>query len=111
MGDYFGEQAWDSWDVLTYDEFRNSEYTKGFIIPSNGSFALDVTEEDPMGEYAAQVFETSEEGNGIYGIKFSGTVYDNGDGTKTIDGTFEIMFMYGDMTEPYVQTHTYSVTN
>lgn len=114
MGDFFGEQVWDDWDMLTYDEFMNDQRANGCVVLDNNNyFQLDVTEKDEIGEYGSAFFQVSDSvvaGDGEYGMVFAGQAVDGTDGDADIVGEFAIMFQYGDMSEPYVMYYTISFT-
>lgn len=110
MGDFFGQQVWDDWDMLTYDEFMNDQRANGCVVlDSNNYFQLDVTEKDELGEYGGNFFGVDYsvvEGDGEYGMVFAGQFVDGADGDADLVGEFAIMFQYGDMSEPYVMYYS-----
>lgn len=110
MGDFFGQQVWDDWDMLTYDEFMNDKRANGCVVlDSNNYFQLDVTEKDELGEYGGAFFMVDDSvvaGEGEYGMVFAGQFVDGADGDADLVGEFAIMFQYDGMNEPYVMYYT-----
>ena len=108
MGGFFGEQVWDDWDAISYDEFSNNQRDAGCIrLDGNNYFRSDVTETDYIGEYGAQFFEVSDSEvaeDGKYGFIFEGQIVDE----NKIEGKITIMFEYGDMKEPYIMIYEYT---
>ncbi len=109
MGGFFGEQIWDDWDAITYDEFSGNERDAGCIrLDGNNYFRSDVTETDYIGEYGAQFFDVSDSDvadDGKYGFIFEGQVVD----ANKIEGKISVMFQYGDMSEPYIMVFEYTL--
>lgn len=117
MGDFFGDQVWDDWDALTYDEFTYGDRSLGCItLDENNSFYIEVMEVDYLGEYGSQFFDAYDydvqdyevEEDGAYGIVFSGQVSEGAYGPQII-GEFIVMFQYGDMAEPYGMAYEYTM--
>ncbi len=110
MGDFFGEQIWDDWDAITYDQFMNGHKDAGCIeLDDNNCFYLEVMEKDYIGEYGAQFFDvddTEVEEDGAYGLVFAGQVSEGSYGPQ-IEGEIIVMFQYGDMDEPYKMRYEY----
>ena len=109
MGDFFGEQVWDDWDAISYDEFSGNQRDAGCIrLDGNNYFRSDVTETDYIGEYGAQFFEVSDSEvaeDGKYGFIFEGQVVD----ANKIEGKISVMFQYGNMSEPYIMIFDYTL--
>lgn len=117
MGDFFGDQIWDDWDALTYDEFTYGDRSLGCItLDENNSFYIEVMEKDYLGEYGSQFFDAYDydvqdyevEEDGAYGLVFSGQVSEGAYGPQ-ITGEFIVMFQYGDMSEPYGMAYEYTM--
>ncbi len=115
MGDFFGLQAWDDYDALTYDEFMYGDRSAACItLDENNSFQIEGMEVDYIGEYGEVFFDAFDydvvasevEEDGAYGISFTGTVSEGASGPQ-IEGEIVIMFQYGDMEEPYGMAYEY----
>ena len=117
MGDFFGDQIWDDWDALTYDDFSYGDRSLGCIkLDENNSFYIEVMEIDYLGEYGSAYFDAYDydvqdyevEEDGAYGLVFSGQVVEGAYGPELV-GEFIVMFQYGDMAEPYGMAYEYTM--
>ena len=105
-------RSFSGWDMLTYDEIAAKNYENKITIrPVNNKFSLksQVPDEDHL--YANNMFPAyaAKMGDGDFGTELTGTVkHGNTDVTFGIDGTYTLMFWYGDMAEPYIVKYNYT---
>ena len=99
--------------MLTNDEISAGNYEDLITIqPVNGKFSLKRQVPDEGKIYAGNLLSgyASYMDGGDFGSELTGTFRDgNVNGNYGIDGTYTLMFWYGDMEKPYEVKYSYSV--
>lgn len=106
-------RSFSGWDMLTNDEIDAGEGEDLITIrPDNGKFSLKRQVPDEGKIYANNLLTAyaPDIDGGDFGSEITGTFRDGKiNGKYGIDGTYKIMFWYGDMEKPYEVTYKYSV--
>lgn len=117
MGDYFDIQYWDIFDAVTYDQYKEGDFSTAAIeLDDNNCFEIKVMEMDYIGEYGCVFFDSYDydvteddvKEDGAYGLVIRGQVVEGEYGPEII-GEIVVMFQYGDMSEPYGMAYEYNL--
>ena len=106
-------RSFSGWDMLTNDEISAGNYEDLITIqPVNGKFSLKRQVPDEGKVYAGNLLSkyAADIDGGDFGSELTGTFRDgNMNGNYGIDGTYTLMFWYGDMEKPYEVKYSYSI--